>query len=62
MPELLNGKDEIYFVQPMDAKGTDGLFIAFQTEGSHTKNRTRWMSPQNQAVLSVMAQKMKTLS
>ncbi|QOJ82479.1 phage major tail protein, TP901-1 family [Bacillus subtilis] len=39
MPQLLNGKDEIYFVQPMDAKGTEGLFIAFQTEGSHTKEQ-----------------------
>ncbi|MBG8574004.1 MULTISPECIES: phage major tail protein, TP901-1 family [Bacillus subtilis group] len=39
MPELLNGKDEIYFVQPMDAQGTEGLFIAFQTEGSHTKEQ-----------------------
>lgn len=39
MPQLLNGKDEIYFVQPMDAQGTEGLFIAFQTEGSHTKEQ-----------------------
>ncbi|MCY8239135.1 phage major tail protein, TP901-1 family [Bacillus inaquosorum] len=39
MPDLLNGKDEIYFVQPMNATGTNGLFIAFQTEGSHTKEQ-----------------------
>lgn len=36
---LLNGKDEIYFVQPMNATDDEGLFIAFQTEGSHTKEQ-----------------------
>lgn len=39
MVNLLNGKDEIYFVQPMDATDDEGLFIAFQTEGSHTKEQ-----------------------
>lgn len=39
MPDLLNGKDEVYFVQPMNATGTEGLFIAFQTEGNHTKEQ-----------------------
>ncbi|GED03064.1 phage major tail protein, TP901-1 family [Bacillus atrophaeus] len=39
MADLLNGKDEIFFVQPMDAKDGEGLFIAFQTEGSHTKEQ-----------------------
>ncbi|MGE0912331.1 phage major tail protein, TP901-1 family [Bacillus atrophaeus] len=39
MADLLNGKDEIYFVQPMNATGTEGLFIAFQTEGNHTKEQ-----------------------
>ncbi|KAF1341706.1 phage major tail protein, TP901-1 family [Bacillus subtilis] len=39
MPELLNGIDEVYFVQPMNATGTEGLFIAFQTEGNHTKEQ-----------------------
>ncbi len=37
--DLLNGIDEVYFVQPMKATSTEGLFIAFQTEGSHTKEQ-----------------------
>lgn len=36
---LLNGKDEIYIVQAMDSTDTKGQFIAFQTEGSHTKEQ-----------------------
>ncbi|MDV2629389.1 phage major tail protein, TP901-1 family, partial [Bacillus velezensis] len=39
MADLLNGIDEVYFVQPMNAASTEGLFIAFQTEGSHTKEQ-----------------------
>ncbi|MFS0655714.1 phage major tail protein, TP901-1 family [Bacillus sp. 179-C3.3 HS] len=39
MANLLNGKDEIYFVQPMNATEEEGLFVAFQTEGSHTKEQ-----------------------
>ncbi|MGG0092028.1 phage major tail protein, TP901-1 family [Bacillus altitudinis] len=39
MVNLLNGKDEIYIVQAMDSTDTKGQFIAFQTEGSHTKEQ-----------------------
>lgn len=39
MVNLLNGKDEIYIIQSMDSTDTKGQFIAFQTEGSHTKEQ-----------------------
>ncbi|MEH7663688.1 phage major tail protein, TP901-1 family, partial [Bacillus velezensis] len=32
MADLLNGIDEVYFVQPMNATSTEGLFIAFPTQ------------------------------
>lgn len=37
--DLLNGKDEVFIVQPIKATDQKGLFIAFQTEGSHTKEQ-----------------------
>ncbi|MBU8609214.1 phage major tail protein, TP901-1 family [Bacillus pumilus] len=39
MVNLLNGKDEVYFVQTMKSTDTEGSFVAFQTEGSHTKEQ-----------------------